>query len=34
MSAQQGVPGYDPQLVARRWLFLAAKVYTYAVGRA
>ena len=30
---QQGVPVYDPQLVAMRWPFLAAKVYSTAVGR-
>ena len=34
MSAQQGVPGYDLQVVAMRWPFLAAKVYSTAVGRA
>ena len=33
-SVQQGVPVYDPQLVAMRWPFLAAKVYSTAVGRA
>ena len=33
-SVQQGVPVYDPQLVAMRWSFLAAKVYSTAVGRA
>ena len=32
-SVQQGVPVYDPQLVAMRWPFLAAKVYSTAVGR-
>ena len=31
---QQGVPVYDPQLVAMRWPFLAAKAYSTAVGRA
>ena len=30
---QQGVPVYDPQRVAMRWPFLAAKVYSTAVGR-
>ena len=33
-QSQQSVPGYDPQVVAMRWPFLAAKVYTLAVGRA
>ena len=33
-SVQQAVPGYDPQVVAMRWPFLAAKVYSTAVGRA
>ena len=33
-SVEQAVPGYDPQVVAMRWPFLAAKVYTSAVGRA
>ena len=33
-SVQQGVPVYDPQLVAMQWPFLAAKVYSTAVGRA
>ena len=32
-NAQQGVPVYDPQLVAMRWPFLAAKVYSTAEGR-
>ena len=31
---EQAVPGYDPQVVAMRWSFLAAKVYSTAVGRA
>ena len=31
---EQGVPVYDPQLVAMRWPFLAAKAYSTAVGRA
>ena len=33
-SVQQAVAGYDPQLVAMQWPFLAAKVYSTAVGRA
>ena len=33
-SVQQAVPGYDPQVVAMQWPFLAAKVYSTAVGRA
>jgi hypothetical protein len=31
---QQSVAVYDPQLVAMRWPFLAAIVYSTAVGRA
>ena len=34
MSAQQGVPVYDPQVVAMHTLPLAAIVYSTAVGRA
>ena len=33
-SAEQGVPVYDPQAAAMRWLSLAAMVYSTAVGRA
>ena len=32
--SQQGVPVYDPQLVAMQWPFLSAKVYSTAAGRA
>ena len=33
-ESEQGVPDYDPQVVALRWLFLATIVYRIAVGRA
>ena len=33
-SVQQGVPGYDPQVVAWRWPSLASKAILTAVGRA
>ena len=33
-TAEQGAADYDPQLVAMRWPFLAAIVYSTAVGRA
>ena len=34
MNLQQSVAVYDPQLVARQGLWLAAIVYSTAVGRA
>ena len=34
ITAEQGVPVYDPQLIARKWLLIAAFATLTAVGRA